>query len=66
MKVIINGKSQELSGTRSVADIVGEFGANRKPILTEVNGLIVPHNAWGGTPVKEGDSIELVSFVGGG
>ena len=66
MKVTINGQIKDISNAANIADIVGQFCANKKHIITEVNGTLVPRDDWNKTSLKEGDAIELVSFVGGG
>ncbi len=66
MKVTINGTAKELTGNSHVSDIVAQFCKASKHVITEINGHIVPSNDWNKTLVKEGDSIELVAFVGGG
>jgi thiamine biosynthesis protein ThiS len=35
-------------------------------VVAEVNGRIVPRSEFGTAVLKEGSSIELVRFVGGG
>jgi thiamine biosynthesis protein ThiS len=41
---------------------------NMKPdrVAVELNREIVPRNLWPQTPLKEGDRLEIVHFVGGG
>ena len=65
MKLTINGKPKEITAA-NISEVVGQFCTNQKNIITEVNGAIVPSAQWNSTPVKDGDTIELVSFVGGG
>lgn len=65
MKITLNGQSKDISSA-TIADIVGQYCANRKNIITEVNGAIIPSASWASTSIKEGDTIELVAFVGGG
>ena len=66
MKIIINGTTKELTVTTHLSDIVSQFCKQSKHIITEVNGRIIPSSDWNNTKVQEGDSIELVAFVGGG
>jgi thiamine biosynthesis protein ThiS len=41
---------------------------NMKPdrVAIELNREIVPRDRWPQTPLKEGDRLEIVHFVGGG
>ena len=66
MRVTINGTTKELTNTSHLSDIVGTFCKEPKNIITEVNGNIIHSNDWKQTNIKEGDTIELVAFVGGG
>ena len=66
MKVTINGTAKELTGSPFLSGIVTQFCKESKHIITEVNGHIIPSNDWNKTSIKDGDTIELVAFVGGG
>jgi len=66
MNIIINGTSQELNSSKNLSDIVSTFCKESKHVITELNGAIIPSNQWAGTSLKEGDNLELVTFVGGG
>lgn len=66
MRLTINGQNKDITGASNVADIVAQFCKNPAHVITEINGNIVPNDAWGTTSLKEGDSLELVAFVGGG
>lgn len=66
MQLTINGTSKEFSNTNTIADVVAQMIKEPKNIIAEINGVIVPANDWSTTPVKNGDTLELVTFVGGG
>lgn len=66
MRVTINGQAKEIAGPADLAHLAAQFSANTKYIITEINGRIVSCDDRAGTPVKDGDTVELVSFVGGG
>ena len=66
MNITINGTSKHLPSVKNVSDIVALFCKQPKNVITELNGSIVPCGEWEKITVKEGDSIELVTFVGGG
>ena len=65
MHITINGHTKDVTAG-TIADIVGQFCKTGKHIITEINGHIVPSGDWGTTSLKEGDTVELVAFVGGG
>ena len=61
----INGKAEALAGL-NIAEIVEKFGYNKARVAVELNGNIVPKAKYAETVVKENDTLEVVSFVGGG
>lgn len=63
--VKINGIELELAGmTLSAYLATTDYDPGR--IAVERNGKIVPKAQYGGTVLRDGDSLEVVSFVGGG
>ena len=63
--VKLNGEYADIAG-KSIAEIVEEFGYNKARVAVELNGAIVPKAKYAETVVKENDTLEVVSFVGGG
>lgn len=66
MKVTLNGKPREIPSFWTVADLVADLRFQDRPIAVECNREILPRIRFGGTPLKEGDRIEIVTLVGGG
>ena len=69
MKITINGQTKELPAANNLQDVISRFCKDERSsnrIISEVNGHIVKSNQRQATPIKDGDTIELVSFVGGG
>lgn len=63
--VKINGESLDISG-KTIAEYLAGTDYDPKRIAVECNGEIVPKAKYGETVLKDGDSVEVVSFVGGG
>lgn len=63
--VKINGEELNIAG-KTVAGYLATTNYNPKRIAVERNGYIVPKAEYGETVLEDGDSIEVVSFVGGG
>lgn len=63
--VKVNGKELDLAG-KTVEEYLEGTDYDRKRIAVERNGEIVPRAQYGVTVLSEGDSLEVVSFVGGG
>ena len=63
--VKINGKEFDITG-RTVAEYLEESGYDIKRVAVELNGDILPKAQYDSTVLYDGDSVEVVSFVGGG
>ena len=63
--VKVNGKELDLAG-RTIAEYLLTTDYDAKRIAVERNGAIVFKSKYAETILKDGDSIEVVSFVGGG
>lgn len=63
--VVINGTEYDAAG-KTLAHFLEEKDYHFARIAVEVNGDIVPKALYGQTVFKDGDSVEVVSFVGGG
>ena len=63
--VKINGESLEMAG-KTIAEYLTQTDYDRNRIAIERNGEIVPKASYDETILEDGDSLEVVSFVGGG
>ena len=63
--VKINGEELNIAG-RTVAEFLSESGYDIKRVAVELNGDILPKVQYDNAVLKNGDSVEIVSFVGGG
>ncbi len=63
--VKINGEEKSVAGM-TVAEYLATTNYNPKRIAVERNGDIVPKLQYDNTVLQDGDSVEVVSFVGGG
>ncbi len=66
MLLTINGKSEQVENTTTVADLLKQFDIPPVRVAVEVNEQLVPRAGYGQTPLEEGDTVEIVTFVGGG
>jgi sulfur carrier protein len=63
--VNVNGEAKDIAG-KTLAEYLATTNYDMKWIAVECNGDIVPKAWYGETVLHDGDSIEIVSFVGGG
>jgi len=65
MNITVNGKNESVS-TDTIATYIRNNGLNPKALVVEHNGQVVGSDRWDQTLLREGDQLELLSFVGGG
>jgi sulfur carrier protein len=65
MKICLNGKNIETS-SKTLMALVSKKGFDLKSLVAEVNFKVVKQDEWECVQIKDGDKIELLSFVGGG
>ena len=63
--VRINGVELNVAG-KTVAEYLVENGYDIKRVAVELNCDILPKAQYDSTLLHDGDSVEVVSFVGGG
>lgn len=63
--VKINGEELNVTG-KTVEQFLLESGYDIKRVAVELNGDILPKVQYECTALQNGDSVEIVSFVGGG
>jgi len=63
--VKVNGTELEIAG-KSVSEYLATTSYDPKRIAVERNGDIVLKSQYNATVLENGDSLEIVSFVGGG
>lgn len=63
--VKINGELLEKDG-KTVSEILADMEINSQHVAVELNEMIVPKAEYSKTMLKDGDTVEVVRFVGGG
>jgi len=67
MKLNINGEQKAFDApVLTLAALVESLGMKPDRVAVELNRDIVPRDRWADTPLKDGDHLEVVHFVGGG
>ena len=63
--ITLNGKEKDYFNI-TVEELLVKEGYENIRVAIELNGEIIRRNSFGSTLIKDGDNIEVVSFVGGG
>jgi sulfur carrier protein len=66
MQVTINGEQREIDDGLSVVELLDELQIRPGRVVIELNQEIVSRERYAATLLKDGDSLEIVHFVGGG
>lgn len=65
MELVVNGEHKELD-VNTIHEVICFYGLQGKPVVAEVDGIVLLPGQWENTAVQPGMKIELVHFVGGG
>jgi len=65
MTITVNGESRELTEGTTLRALVQQFKLTPEKVAIELNRRLVRSDKYD-TPLKPGDQIEIVTFVGGG
>ena len=69
MKLQINGEVRDFDNIPvpfTLAVLVETLGMKSDRVAIELNRDIAPRDRWSNVPLKDGDQLEIVHFVGGG
>jgi len=66
MRVTLNGEKKEVPEGLTITGLLEFLKIQPERVAVELNLNVVKRDRYGTTPVKEGDSIEVVSFMAGG
>jgi len=66
MNVTVNGERQEVPESTTVRGLIEMFDLAGGPVAVERNGEVVPRAEHPRTALADGDTVEIVHFVGGG
>lgn len=65
MRILVNGVWRETAG-RELAAALDELGYGGRSVATAINGEFVATEARSGTPLAEGDRVEVLAPMQGG
>jgi sulfur carrier protein len=66
MQINVNGENKECSTETSVSKLLESLDIDHRYIAVELNHKIVPRTQFNERILQEDDSLEIVTFVGGG
>jgi thiamine biosynthesis protein ThiS len=66
LRLTVNGESRKVAGPATIGDLLRFLNLDPRTVVVEVNRRIVRRPQLEQTALSDGDSVELVHFVGGG
>lgn len=66
IKITLSGEEKDIPSGTSILALTEILGLKKERIAAELNGEIIPKASYGSTILSDGDSLEIVNFVGGG
>ncbi len=66
MQITVNGNNAGLEPKMSIRQYLGTCQIDLAGVVVEINQKIIKKQEWEITELKDGDIVELISFVGGG
>lgn len=66
IRITVNGQPRSVAADVSVAALLGELNLQPIRVAVEINEELVPRKQFGDTTLRDGDRVEIVTFVGGG
>lgn len=66
MNITLNGEIKEVPGKLTVFGLLEFLKIQHQRVAVELNMEIVKKDKYAATVIKDGDNLEVVSFMGGG
>ena len=66
MTITLNGDRFEIARPLTVTDLLAHLDIDARRVAVEHNLYVLKRDAFDHTVVRDGDSVEIVNFVGGG
>ena len=66
LHIVVNGEPRRVPGPATISDLLRQLDLDPRTVVVELNRQIVRRPRLKETALSEGDTIELVHFVGGG
>ena len=66
MRILVNGEPRDVADETTLVQLISLLKLKPEQIAVELNRIVVRRADWPATALREGDTLEIVHFVGGG
>lgn len=64
--ITLNGEPYDTADPVTVAELLERLAIDHRRVAVELNLTVLKRATFETTPIREGDAVEIVNFVGGG
>ena len=66
IRLYVNGENREFEKDTTLVQLLKDLGTAPERVAVELNRRVLDKEEYSRTVLKEGDCLEIISFVGGG
>jgi sulfur carrier protein len=66
IQIHVNGEARSWRGGATIADLLQDLDIRTERVAVELNLEILDRATFDQRPLKDGDRVEIMSFIGGG
>jgi len=66
VEITLNGETKRIDSEVTLDRLLDLFSLPRQRVAIELNKAVIRRNDWPEIPISDGDTIEVIHFVGGG
>ncbi len=66
MNLTVNGEKQELMEPGTLGQLLDRLGIVPERVAVMINGRVIPKTGRNDVSLREGDRLEILTFMGGG
>ena len=66
VQLVINGEQGNYPEGLTIQSLLNRLGIAQRPVAVEINKKVVPKAEHAARELRENDTLEIVTFVGGG
>ena len=66
MQLTINGEARSFETPLTLGTLLDQLSLKQDRVAVEYNRALLPRSQWAATSLADGDTLEIVQFVGGG
>lgn len=66
INILVNGKEETIDQQISILELLDVKGIKKEAVAIELNDQIIKKSDYDSVVLKDGDRVEIVSYMGGG